>query len=132
MHRLRLGVRILLVLAIIACVAIGISAYVWTRPYVLTGSYPNGQPAWEQWERRTLSGRIEHVRTVRWYPNGQKAFEGWSVDSGARIYWAPDGAKIDDPRRWAQKHAHRLLPERPQDPESKRPFDGFLQWWNGC
>lgn len=131
MRRPRLTVRTTLILVAVACIVGGISVHAWTRPYVLTGSYPNGQRAWEQWERRTLSGQIEHVRTIRWYPNGQKAYDVRNADAITQMksYWSPEGNPIADPNEWWKEYSS-YLPERPQDPGSKRPSDRFLSWWN--
>ena len=131
MRRPRFTVRTTLVLVATGCIVGAVSVYAWTRPYAVTGSYPNGQLAWEQWERRTLSGQIEHVRTTRWYPDGRKAFEG--RNAGARNadknLLVPEGEKIADPSQWWKEYSS-YLPEQPQDPGSKRPFDCFLSWWN--
>lgn len=122
----------MLVLGAAACIFVGLAVHVWTRPYVLIGSYSNGQRAWEQWERRKLSGQIEHVRTVRWYPDGQKAFEvrNASAKAPTKYYWSPAGEKIADPNQWWKEYSSSL-PERPQDPGSTRPFNRFLNWWTG-
>jgi hypothetical protein len=49
------------------------------RPYVLTGTYPNGVRAWEQWNRRRLDGKLERIATIRYYRNGQKSYEYTSL-----------------------------------------------------
>jgi hypothetical protein len=67
----------------------------WTQPYVVTGSYPDGAPSWEMWQRRTLSGRVVIVKCNRWYTNGQKAWEHDFV-AKRQFFWSPEGKKLSD------------------------------------
>jgi hypothetical protein len=104
----------------LAAITIGIVLLIrwWTTPYVLTGTYPNGVRAWEQWERRTVSGKIEHLATVRYYTSGQKSFE---YRDGMKTYWSPAGVPIDV-EEWPQ-HFWEDSPEVvEQDSHSRRPW----------
>ena len=119
--RFRFTLRALLIAVLILGVAIAMLLRWWTQPYAITGSYPSGTRAWEQWERRTVTGQIEHIKTVRFYRNGRKSYE---LSNGIKHYWSPNGRAIIE-KEW---YSHFLAEggEMPQDPSSKRPMESFL------
>ncbi len=135
MPRVRLHFRLRTLLIAIAVIGVGLGLTVswWTRPYALHGSYPNGQRAWEEWERRTLKLNIQHVSTTRWYPDGSLAYECHNAFSPncSETYYSPDGCMIDDPREWSGKYVRLIQPVPEGDPDSRRPYNQFLCWWNG-
>ncbi len=133
MTRSRLQFTLRTCLVAIAVVAAILFAAIrhWTKPYAITATYPSGQVAYEQWERRTLTGDIEHIRTIRWFPNGKRAFECGASGSGA-VYWGLDGKRYDGPDRaavteWSKKYRH--LMQDASEP-TKRPYNDYLYWWN--
>ena len=124
--RLRLSLRSLLLA--ISCLALvfGFVGRWWTQPYALTGTHANGIRAWEQWERRTLTLQLTHIKTVRFYSNGQKGLD--SPYEGEQRYWSPDGVPI------TEDEYHDFLWQDGfigmEDDQSERPFQAFLWWWN--
>jgi hypothetical protein len=91
----------------------------WLRPYALTGSYDNGNRAWEQWERRGLTGGIVHIKTIRFYPSGGKCIE--YKKGGGIQYFAPDGTTVQE-QEWNTKYAGDIMPDVRRDPNSRRPW----------
>lgn len=65
---------VVIALLVIAVVSNGVIATRLASPYALTVSYRDGTPAWEQWIHRTLTGKVHHIRTVRYYPTGEILF----------------------------------------------------------
>ena len=120
--RFRFHLRTLFLGTFVAAVLLGIVVSWWTRPYALTGSYANGQRAWEQWERRTLTLGIQHVETTRWYPDGTLAFKSRGSPTGTESYYAPNGDRIDDPRTWAATYGE-LITDTNEDVGSVRTND---------
>ena len=128
--RFRFRLRTLIVGMTVAAVVFALMFSWWTRPYSLTGSYANGQRAWEQWERRTLTLGIQHVKTIRWFPDGTLTFESRVSPNDTKTYYAPNGDVIDDQRQWATKYGN-LITETHEDPDSVRPYKRLIWWWNG-
>lgn len=102
----------------------------WTRPYALTGSHANGVRAWEQWERRTLTFKIQLIKTLRWYPDGALAIEHHHSHNGKRTYYAPNGEVVGSQREWAHQYGDLIIDVK-DDPDSIRPFKRLIWWWNG-
>lgn len=130
--RLQFTLRVCLVAITVVTVALFAAVRHWTKPYAITGAYPNGQVAYEQWERRTLTGQVEHIKTLRWFPNGKRAYESGAGASGA-VYWGLGGERYDGTDRaavteWSKKYGH-LIHDASQPTE--RPYNDFLHWWNG-
>jgi len=130
---LRFSLRTLLITIAVFGVGLGLAVSWWTRPYALHGSYPNGQRAWEQWERRTLALKLQHLSTKRWYPDGSLAYECHDPFSPncSETYYSPDGSTVDDPGEWSGKYLRLIQPVPDDDPDSRRPYKRFLWWWNG-
>lgn len=122
MHRWRFRCTVKHMLAAMAVVAIAVALGLATlyRPYCLTGTYENGNRAWEQWERYSWSLRPTHIRTVRYYRNGQI---GMISEGGDKIYRDLEGNKTD------VAVFYKLLQEEggevERDLDSRRPL-GFL------
>ena len=114
----------------VAAIVLGALLSWWTRPYALTGSYPSGQRAWEQWERRTFTFQIEHVETIRWYPEGTVAYRSHAPGTRSKAYYAPNGDIIEDARTWATKYGN-LIQHATEDGDSKRLYRRLLWWLNG-
>ena len=74
----------------------------WTRPFVHYGYYANGARALEQWERRTVHLKYEHIRTIRYYSNGQKAME---YANGKTVCWSPQGERISEQQWFVNMYA---------------------------
>jgi hypothetical protein len=130
---LRFSLRTLLFAIVVFGVGLGLAVSWWTRPYALHGSYPNGQRAWEQWERRTLALKLQHLSTTRWYADGNLAYECHDPYSAncSQTYYSPDGSTVDDPGEWSAKYLRLIQPVPEDDPDSRRPYKQFLWWWNG-
>ena len=129
-NRLQFAVSILVPGFAVTAVAIAIFLH-WTKPYAIIATYPNGQCAYEQWERRTLSGKIEHIKTLRWFPDGELAFEG-TAGGRDKVYWTPDGERFDGTNReaaieWHQQYGHLI--DGAGEPRG-RPYDSLLKWFN--
>lgn len=62
---------VVIVLLAIAVASFMVIATRLASPYALTISYRDGTPAWEH---RTLTGKVHHIRTVRYYPTGEILF----------------------------------------------------------
>lgn len=127
---MRYRLQTLFVITAVASIGLGVLLSWWTRPYALTGSYPSGQRAWEQWERRTLTFQIEHIETIRWYPEGRVAYRSHAPGTRSKAYYAPDGEITDDAHTWANKYGS-LLRDALEDDDSRRPYRKLLWWWNG-
>ncbi len=65
---------VVIALLVIAVVSNGVIATRLASPYALNGSYRDGTAVWEQWGHRTLTGKVHHIRTVRYYPTGEILF----------------------------------------------------------
>lgn len=130
MMRIRFRLRTLIAGIIVAAVVLSLMLSWWTRPYALTGSYANGQRAWEQWEQRTLTLEIQHIKTIRWFPDGTLAFESRFALNGTKTYYAPNGDAVDDQREWATKYGG-LITDTKEDADSVGPFKRLIWWWNG-
>jgi hypothetical protein len=109
---------LLIVVFVVAVLLTGVRW--WFQPYSLTGSYPNGVRAWEQWHRRTLRYGLHHIATIRYYPNGQKAYEIYRSDDVKR-YWSRAGEAIDQVTFYQQRDIGELL-EFSRDPQSDFPW----------
>ncbi|AMV34958.1 hypothetical protein VN12_22720 [Pirellula sp. SH-Sr6A] len=127
--KIRFRIRTFFLGAIIVAVLLGILGSWWTRPYALTGSYANGQRAWEQWERRTLSLGIQSVETIRWFPDGSLAFRWKAKRANKKTYYSPNGDTIDNPQEWTLKYGH-LIANAEEDSNSARPYKRLIWWWN--
>lgn len=74
-RRLELTIRyVVIVLLAIAVASIGVFATRFASGYAPTVSYRDGTAAWEQWVHRMLTGKVHHIRTVRYYPTGKILF----------------------------------------------------------
>ncbi len=127
---MRFRLRTLFVATTILAIGLGLLVSWWTRPYALTGSYPNGQRAWEQWERRTPTLQIQHLKTIRWYPDGSIACHSLANATGTMRYYAPNGDLVSDSRTWLARYGD-LIQGAEEDAETFRPYMGILSWWNG-
>lgn len=124
---MRFGMRELLLT--VSCIGLLLALVIrwWTLPYALTGSHPNGACAWEQWERRTVTMTIVHVKTVRYYRNGQKAYE---FEAGGKSQcWSPRGQSVSENECLADLWDDGLA--EVTDDQSTRPFQSLIWWWNG-
>jgi hypothetical protein len=97
-RRIRFSLRFLLTFSIILAIVTALVVRWTTKPFVAVGKYRNGTIAWEMWQRRTITGKIIHLRTVRYYTNGRKSYE-YSAATGER-FWSPDGKQMSDRARW--------------------------------
>ncbi len=114
-YRLR---TLLLSILVIAVLLTGIRW--WFQPYALTGSYPNGARAWEQWQRRTAGYGLQHLATIRYYSNGQKAYE---INRGDNVkhYWLRNGEPIDQMTFYGQPDVDEVFTQ-PRDTQSDFPW----------
>lgn len=128
MRRLRFSMRTLLIAVLVFGTSAALGLRWWTQPYVITGSYPDGGRAWEQWERRSLAGKIVHVRTIRFHRNGRTSYEH-DFRNGETTCLTPEGRAISK-QQWYSQFADDMQSAR-QDPASQRPMTSFLGWWNG-
>jgi hypothetical protein len=128
MRRFRFSLRGLLLA--ITCVGILLCVVLrwWTEPYALTGTHSNGIRAWEQWERRTPTLKIVHIRTLHFYRNGQKGYE-YEYVNGKPQCWSPEGQRITE-REYATYFLEDGL-EGITDDQTEPPYKAFLWWWNG-
>jgi hypothetical protein len=129
--RLRYGLRTLLAATAVVSLVLSLFLNWWTRPYAITGTYSNGVRAWEQWERRTVTGRIQHFKTLRWYRNGQIAFEH-DVERARLRVWSPKGQPLSNVQE-GQNYMLNDLSQAGGDPlpDEPRPLHSLLSWWNG-
>jgi hypothetical protein len=116
MRRFQISLRSVFVAMLAACIALTIAQW-WFQPYVLTGSYSNGVRAWEQWNRRTISGRLTRLAMIRYYASGQKAYE---YRDGKERYWSHAGEPIDRDTFWKHHAEDSLI--QPQDKDSRHPW----------
>ena len=128
MRSFRFSLRALLIAVACFGVLLGMALSWWTRPYALTGTHSNGIRAWEQWERRTSSLKIVHIRLIRFYRNGQKAYDCEYADPDPQ-YWSPEGQPTTEREYDAYLEEDGL--EGITLDQSERPYKGFLWWWNG-
>lgn len=125
-RRLQFSLRSLLLATAGVALVLGVVVGWWTRPYSLTGTHPNGVRGWETWERRTVTLRIAHIRTVLFHSSGQKGYE--YADDEVRC-WSPEGEPITE-KRFMRYFWEEGLDEIPPD-QSEVPYQDFLWWWNG-
>lgn len=123
--RLHFWLNSLMLIVFIVAIALAALAGWWMRPFALIGTYPNGAIAWEQWERRTLQLKYEHLETVRYYPTGQKSLQH---ANGKTRYWSPEGTEISASDWW---NIFKRLPQSDAQPRNERPSKQFIWWWNG-
>jgi hypothetical protein len=120
--RFQYGLRTLLLAFVVLSAVIAITIQWWTKPYVLTGTYPNGIRAWEQWNRRTLDWRLERIATIRYYRNGQQSYE-YRLSTDQALFWTPDGKPTSSEEFWNHFTAEWPVPERDLDSQHPWPFD---------
>ena len=125
MARFRFSLRFLMLSVFCFALVVGGAVRWWTRPYAMTGTYPNGVRAWEQWERRTLTLKLQHLKTVRFYSNGQRGYE---YADGETSCWSPDGQPVSE-EEWLEYSSEDLATEV-KDDQSQRPMQSFIWWWN--
>ncbi|MGN6545329.1 MAG: hypothetical protein ACTHK7_09800 [Aureliella sp.] len=129
-NQIQFTARVIIAACAVTAVAV-VLALCWIEPYAIMATYPNGQRAYEQWERRTLTGKIEHIKTVRWFPDGKPAFEGRAAGGGG-TYWAPNGKRFDGADRdalleWYRQYGRLIDGHREPTP---RPHAALLEWLN--
>jgi hypothetical protein len=116
-----------LIAGLFISLVIGSAILWWTRPFVLTGSYPNGTRAWEQWERRTLTMKYRRIKTVRYYRNGQRSYVD---DRGRKAYFSPDGRTVSVDE-WIKSFSKEALHDvEVKEDQSQRPMQPFVDWLN--
>lgn len=98
----------------------------WTCPFVQYVYYANGALALEQWERRTVHLKYEHIRTIRYYSNGQKAME---YANGKTVCWSPQGERISEQQWFVNMYEET---ECMTISDFTRPSERFIRWWNGA
>ena len=125
----RFSLRFLMLAVLFFGLVLGVVVQWWTRPYVLTGSYANGVRAWEQWERRTLTLKLQNVKTVRFYSNGQRGYE-YDFADGKSKYWSPDGQPISEEKGLEYFSEDLYAENETEDDQSHRPMKSFIWWWN--
>lgn len=69
-------------------------------PYRVTGTRPDGTVAWEQYERRSIFGKIVHIRTIRYNPNGTV---GMRSEGGTKRFWRSDGSETSE-KEWVSQN----------------------------
>ena len=136
----RYSLKTLLASVLVIAAAMGLLLNYWTRPYCITGTYSNGVRAWEQWEVRTLTMKIAHVKTVRYYSSGEKMMvvrnryktrgDGVHLTTIGEAYWSPTGEQISSAKTRKFRAEDPLGSENPE-PDNELPFEDLIWWWNG-